>query len=310
VSVLRNTFSWSLSRRRTFQRCKRWYWFSYYGGWGGWEDGADGRTRRIWALKKLTSRPQWVGLIVHRVIAYTLRLLQEGRPPLDPADAVEQAIRRMRADYKESLSNRFQEDPKRHHRFFEHEYGEDVSEEQWAASADKVRRSLSNFFDSELFHHLQGLPAGDWLEVEDERDPPASLTVDEMPLLVRVDLAFRDDEIVNIVDWKTGKGGDPDIRDQLACYALYAADRWKVPAHRVQAREANVFLPREEVHPLDGGFVEEFRVGLRRSVAEMRAFLEDVAGNVPFPEGDFPFVAEERECRWCPFRAVCPRFGG
>ena len=310
VAKLENTFSWSLSRRRTFERCKRAYWFSYYGGWGGWEPGASPRARRIWLLKKLTTRAQWTGTVVHDVIARALRKLREGQPPLDPEEVVEQTLHRMRADYKDSLENRFLLDPKRYVRFLEHEYGVSVRRERWKESADRAQHGLRNFFASEIHAQLRALAREDWLEIEDSREPPPFVQVDEVPVHVRVDLAFRDGKAVTVVDWKTGRGTEPEGRDQLAGYALYAQDRWGAPAAMVRAREVNVVQARETLHRLDGGFLDEFRVRLRRSVKEMRSFLKDPAANRALPEDSFPYTADEKECRYCPFVGACPRWEG
>ena len=45
--VLRNEFSWSLSRDRVLRECARKYWFTHYGMWGGWQRRADPRTREF-----------------------------------------------------------------------------------------------------------------------------------------------------------------------------------------------------------------------------------------------------------------------
>jgi len=225
-------------------------------------------------------------------------------------DAAEQTLHRMRSQYKESLENRFLLDPKRHVRFVEHEYAIPLPRERWKESADRVKRGLLNFFASEIYGELRALGEDDWLEIEDSDLPPPVVMVDEVPVHVRVDLAFRDAEAVTIVDWKTGQGTEPEGRDQLAGYALYAQDRWGVPAAMVRAREVNVVQARETVHPLDGGFLEEFRVRLRRSVKEMRACLEDAASNRPLPEERFPCTAVEKDCRHCSFVGVCPRWEG
>jgi hypothetical protein len=310
VGKLVNRFSWSLSRRKTFERCKRAYWFSYYGHWGGWEAGANPRTRKIWRLKQLTTRAMWVGSVVHEEIARVLHQLWRGQPVLDPEEIVEQTIHKMRSHYRDSMENNFLHDPKRHTRFLEHEYRVETPRERWKESADRAKRALRNFFASEIYAQLSALDEAEWLEVEDSNQPPPLLDVDGFPVYVRVDLAFRDEGRVTIVDWKTGKGAEPDGRDQLAGYALYAQEQWDVPAAMVRAREINVVLNRDKVHELDGGFLDEFRVRLARSVADMHAFLEDIPSNRAAPEDEFPYCVAERECRFCFFVGVCPRWEG
>ncbi|MCF7875796.1 PD-(D/E)XK nuclease family protein, partial [Candidatus Bipolaricaulota bacterium] len=71
----KNTFSWSNSRLQAFQRCKRKYYFQYYGFWGGWEEDASERVQTIYLLKKLKNRHMWKGTIIHEAIAFLLKSL-------------------------------------------------------------------------------------------------------------------------------------------------------------------------------------------------------------------------------------------
>jgi hypothetical protein len=74
VEPLENTFSWSLSRHRTFRECPRKYWFHYYGAWGGWEYDAPPEARELYLLKNLTGLHLIAGDVVHRAIE---RVLEE-----------------------------------------------------------------------------------------------------------------------------------------------------------------------------------------------------------------------------------------
>jgi hypothetical protein len=44
--MIKNEFSWSISRNKVFQTCPRQYYFNYYGYWGGWELDAAERTKQ------------------------------------------------------------------------------------------------------------------------------------------------------------------------------------------------------------------------------------------------------------------------
>ena len=65
VRDLRNDFSWSRSRDGAFHDCRRKYYYQYYGAWGGWDPAAAPEVRRLYVLKQLQSRQQWVGRAVH-----------------------------------------------------------------------------------------------------------------------------------------------------------------------------------------------------------------------------------------------------
>src|SRR5262245_11455531 len=131
-----NEFSWSKSREGLFSECKRRFWFQYYGSWGGWEAEADPRTREIYVLKQLVSRPSWVGNVVHGAIERSLKNHRASPKPLavNPDEIVEITIQQMRSDYKDSRSRLYRLKPKSVG-FIEHEYGIAVSREDWKKSA-------------------------------------------------------------------------------------------------------------------------------------------------------------------------------
>ena len=53
-----------------------------------------------------------------------------------------------------------------------------------------------------------------------------SFHVDDVPVFLRMDLAFRDErDRVRIVDWKTGRRAGKFNDVQIAGYALYAAEK-------------------------------------------------------------------------------------
>ncbi|MBU1700874.1 MAG: PD-(D/E)XK nuclease family protein, partial [Candidatus Eisenbacteria bacterium] len=56
TSALKNTFSWSHSRKRLFDDCPRAYYFRYYGSWEGWLHDAPPLARALYILKQLKSR--------------------------------------------------------------------------------------------------------------------------------------------------------------------------------------------------------------------------------------------------------------
>ena len=150
MNEIRNEFSWSKSRDEIFQTCPRQYYFNYYAYWGGWEKGAPAKTRQIYILENLKNRYMWAGEKVHDCIKHTLKNLQRGISILDVDEIVSITINKMRDDFRSSKGKRYLDYPKTC-ALFEHEYGVDLSDEQWKKVADDVEKCLRNFYNSEVF---------------------------------------------------------------------------------------------------------------------------------------------------------------
>ena len=52
---IRSELSWSFSRDKIFNECKRAYYYYYYASWGGWEDGAPEFAKKARDSKTATS---------------------------------------------------------------------------------------------------------------------------------------------------------------------------------------------------------------------------------------------------------------
>ena len=286
-------FSWSASRHDTFASCRRRYYYSYY---------AAREDEEIKRLKKLSALPLWAGSVVHDTIEWFLKK-HDTLPPPEEQDAL---IRRvvhtgMLSDWRESElgSLRF--------RLFEHEYDVPVEQEDKRIAVNTVMRSLRNFFRSETLG--QALAAGRerWLALEDL----VSFHVDDVEVLLRMDLAFRDQEgRVVIVDWKTGRREGRFNEIQVAGYALYATEQGWVDSAEEIATELNyLVIPRAVRRGVTQKKVEHARDFIRKSSGNMKALLLDPVENLARLE-DFPMIDRPRVCRRCNFRMLCfPRAG-
>lgn len=311
MAALRNELVWSSSRRRTFETCRRRYYYAYYGSWGGWEAAADERCRELYALKQLSARPLWAGNVVHEEVARVLRAVREGRPAPDPLEVERRAVHRMRSQFRVSRDTppaAFRGDPKRTFRLIEHEYRMPVPRERWVETREKVLRCLRGFFSSEIYRVLLALPAEGWLHVEDPAGPPDRLRMGGLEVYAQPDCVYRDAAgAVHVLDWKTGRQEAANW-DQLALYALYAEERWGVPAVSVRAREVNLFLGTDTEHHLEEGLLDGLRQKIRSSLDAMRSLLVegDAEDNRPLAEEAFAVTEDERACRMCVYRAACP----
>jgi len=225
-------------------------------------------------------------------------------------DAVEAALSAMRTEYLASRRRDYWLDPKSCG-LFEHEYGLPVSPAAWKETADHVARCLRTFHASELYALIRAMPAEAWLDVEEF----SSFELDGTKVHVVLDFSRREGESVEIWDWKTGRPGGARNDRQLACYGLYAVEKWGVAPERVRAAELN--LPSGEVRErrLGSADLDSVRAHIRASAQDMKLLLDDPEANSAREER-FPFAARsddvearDRACRFCNFRSACPRFG-
>jgi len=313
VGTLENTFSWSNSRAATFDRCPRSYWWQYYGSWGGWERNAASKTRLAYVLKNLTSRWAWVGSSVHEAIESILKgmhaqamhgQLQFGEAGPDVEHEVEKLTESMRGQYRQSLTKRYRDNPKRSFGLMEHEYEDPVSREEWKQSSEKARTALRCFLTSEVFTHIAASDPKNWLPIE-QLD---QFHLDGIGVWAAPDFAMRTPTgDAELYDWKTGAVNPEHSRLQMACYTLYMQEKHGVEPTRL--RNHLVYLgSRLEIH--DSVFtMEELRAAreaIRESMEKMQARLSDRQGNVA-EAGNFPLTEDLGRCRTCVYRRLCER---
>jgi hypothetical protein len=313
VGRLENTFSWSNSRAATFDRCLRSYWWQYYGAWGGWERGAPAKTRLAYVLKNLTSRWAWVGSSVHEAIESILKdmhakamhgQLQFGESGPDVEHEVEKLTESMRTQYRQSLTKRYVDNPKRNFGLMEHEYDDPVSRDEWKKTSEKARTALRSFLTSEVFAHIAASDPRGWLPIEHLDQ----FHLDGVGIWAAPDFALRlEDGHGELYDWKTGAVHPERSRLQMACYTLYMEEKHGVAPARL--RNHLVYLG-EAVEVHDSVFsTEELRAAreeIRVSMTKMQTLLTDAERNVA-DAASFPLTDDLDRCRTCVFRRLCDR---
>jgi len=311
MSDLRNEFSWSWSRHRTFEKCLRRYWLSHYGSWGGWEASAPDEVREAYIQKKLATRPQWVGTLVHEAAEYVLVEVRQGRNP-EPRKVVEQFRRLARRQIEDSLQGRYRYFPKRYVGFVDHYYDQEVPEVTWDATVQSVVEQVAGLFDNPVFLRLVEVP-----ERIREVERLEQLRIGDVPVWVSLDVLVEDGRGgLVVVDWKTGRAHDPDaITGQLGVYGVYVLSRYlrvaperrrKRDLDRVKTMYVNLRSGERAVYALTGAHVDEAIELIRASAARMRA-LVPVEGERPDPK-DFPMLSEgDPACDTCSFRRTCGR---
>jgi hypothetical protein len=298
--VLKNKFNWSVSRDSVFQECPRQYYFQYYGSWGGWEFDAPERTRNLYVLKQLKNRPMWVGQVVHDCIKRSLENISRGIPVL-PLDEILSITRdRMRQDFRSSRSGAYWDNPKNNCGLYEHEYGFEITDEQWRETADRVDRCLRNFYESDTYSELQHVPPEDFLEIE--RFSKFDLDGDEVT--TKLDCAVREADRIIIWDWKTGRTEQLGLSFQMACYAYYASNAYRVPVKHVVTRRFELLQNEIYEESIGEASLDELLGYIRGSIKDMKSLLDDPQQNIAREER-FAKVEQREVCYRCNFLKIC-----
>lgn len=303
MGELRNEFSWSNSRARVFDECKRKYWFQYYGYWNGWSHTCDERTRSIYVLRKLKSRQTWVGELVHNSVERALRMIRSGRTP-NPTELSDNLINRMRTEFKFSRAKRYWENPKEYPGLLEHEYEAGIPDEDWQALAEHARKCLTNFFASPYYTEMSRLAPDRWLTIEDKED--SYFFAEGVKVWTIPDCAFRRDQGAVIIDWKTGKADGEADPVQLPLYAMYVSHKWKFKPQEITTVEYNLGAGVQRVSVPTEEHFTAVRARIAESVRAMQALLTStLQDNIAKPEHAFSVTNDLAVCKRCPYRKVC-----
>jgi hypothetical protein len=303
MADLVNTFSWSHSRRGTFDACPRQYWLTYYGSWGGWSPDAEPEVRQAYTEKKLTTRAMWIGTVVHDMAEGVLKDLQSGRRP-SPDYHIRHAMNRARRDIRDSEGGRWREWPSRVCAFQDHYYEQPVASAQWDEALAVIERQVQGFFEQPTVRRLHQVPER-LMEVEEL----SQVDVGDVPVWVKLDALVSDGQGgAVVIDWKTGAHHQTEVvAAQLGVYGLYCTMRHEIPADRIIAMHVNLRTGEHTQHPIDAAILDAAMADIQASAEAMRAKLVDVPGNVA-DRADFPMLPEgDARCAGCQFRRSCGR---
>lgn len=303
MADLQNTFSWSHSRRVTFERCPRQYWLTYYGSWGGWNHDAPPAVRQAYIEKKLTTRAMWIGTVVHDMAEGALKDLQGGRQP-NPDYHVRRAMNRAHRDIRDSRGGGWRDRPSRVCAFQDHYYGAEPPPETWDEALGVIEAQVRAFWERPAFRRMCQVPDR-LMEVEEL----TQVLVGDVPVWVKLDALVSDGRGgAVVVDWKTGQHHKTQVvAAQLGVYGLYCTMQHSIPADRIIAMHVNLRSGEHTQHPIDDAILDQARADIEASADAMRTKLVDVPGNIASAE-DFPKLPEgDERCAGCQFRRSCER---
>ncbi|MDH4218781.1 MAG: PD-(D/E)XK nuclease family protein [Candidatus Aminicenantes bacterium] len=301
MTTFKNEFSWSFSRDDTFRKCRRMYYFQYYGFWGGWDFAADKRTRTIYILKQLQNRQMWAGGKVHECIQNTLNEIKSGIGKIDIEQKIETTLNLMRKEFLSSKNKKYLTDPKTC-ALFEHEYGLDLSQEEWQFNADNVVECLKKFFNSDVYKEISQLSDNQWLELEQF----PFFYLEDFKIYAALDFAFRRNYEIIIYDWKTGREDPEKDKFQLACYGLFAIHEWNIKSDKVKLVDLFLSSGNQNELSLEDFEINEIQDRIMNSTNEIIDMLDDPQKNIA-REDCFSFSDNEQICHYCNYSKICPK---
>ncbi len=295
-------WSWSLSRARTFEECRRRYYYHYYSAHNGWEAGAPAPARLAYRLKQLTNLYFVLGDALHRVARLAVESARSGGEAPTVA-RLEQAVRdRLNHAYRSSRDrDGFIRAPNRVVMLHDFYYGRGPSRSTIERVRARIAPGVANLLGSESFRAVTRPPLVPLLECEAGSSFDYSgLKVYAVPDLLYVDTSGH----VVVVDWKSGEE-DESHPEQLALYALYAHRAYGYSPARIVGRLEYLTTGHGQEVALGAADLERAEALIARSSRAMQEYLADSARNVPLPRERFALAGDRTGCGWCNFYELC-----
>lgn len=304
MADFKNEFSWSVSRNNLFSECKRKYYYNYYGSWGGWDKNiSDQVIRELYVLKNLQMRWMWKGNVVHHEIERILKeLVSTGN--LTPIEkSKERVTNLMREGFRSSREGHYWNHNgslKFELALFEHEYDTDTPDEVWKNNYDETMLCLENFYSSDILETIQNISKEDVITIESMK--PSSLSFSKERFFVKPDLAYRQDQRLVIVDWKTGSADADDF--QFKVYTIYGIEELGFSLEDIDLLEYNLVHNKKTLHNFNTEEIEETKRLITNSIDQMKGFLSDPEENIAIMT-DFERTDDRNTCNWCNFKKIC-----
>lgn len=296
------SITWSYSRRSVLEQCSRRYYYLYFGA--SKKRARDDPAKDLLHFLKTRVQNRYLlsGSVLHTVIKTYFLKARAG--DLWSADRLVGFASKVYGDSwrysKMNPDGKITKSEKYPPVLLQEYYQEHPKADQLCAGEEaRLMHAVRSFASNDLYHHFRqaGVQYASLIE--------GKVHLDDFPCKIdgRVDLAFRSNDQITILDWKLGHGdGTGDDSLQLAVYALWAMDRFKCPPE---------FLRVCKVH-LSSNDVVDFKVDFGLLAAARTRIIQDAERMVMLePYGNEAkveaFTRCERilVCNGCVFGGVC-----
>lgn len=307
---------WSYSSARLFRQCQRkWYFAKIMAGSGSLNDENRLRARRLSHLSTLSA---WRGDIVDSVISNRIiPALEAGeRVKLSAAKAYARRLFEQQRSFAEAHREEDLTLVKSHYGtlfalFYEHAYGQDLTEADFQAAWEDVVLALNNLYKLDEFRAQLACGQRFYAQPPLHFDIVGDLQGTAVPDL----LVYSDDAPIQIIDWKVHTDGANDARGQLASYAIalsrmskrnanFPEQNWQAPAHEIVLKEVQLLLGDVREHKLTEDDVEDAEAFMMRTAFDM-VQLQDGKKYADCDIDEFEVTSDPELCASCYFRSIC-----
>lgn len=290
--------SWSASRAKEFERCRREYWYARYANWGWWTEQPRGRKFELATLKNLYTLPAFAGDCAHRAVARWLEL-KRGGTAMSAAELYEEMVENFRQGWRQSANGAWRERPNKATHLFEHQFERPLPPERTEEVRALFERCAQWFVESPELRPAREAHPDHWRALE-ALDSYSFLGT---KVYAVPDFAYADGDHLHIWDWKTGRPRESDLF-QLHTYALYACEKWEQDPEAITLHAAYLGEGQLQSVPVDVYQLSEVQDRMSASVREMMDVHYDPDED-PVVEEHWTPAPEARKCGWCRFQGVC-----
>ncbi len=309
MSELRNIFSWSFSASEDFAECRRRRFWAKYEMWDGWTKSASARQQDAWRLSKMQNRHSLAGIAVEQAVRWAMQQKRKGLA-VSPEEAYETAARPiLLRRWKESQTEAWRTNPKRHCCLHEHYYKsfpKNGERETVIHLREHIKSCIANFIKSTL-PRLESIRAEQEITIADaDSKTIESFDFEGIKIYAIPDYAYRTGDEVCIHDWKTGRESEHHF-EQMRIYGLWANRK-----HGVLPEKCRVFIEYLATGKTKSALLSESDLAaatdnIMFSIAEMSEYLVngDRERNQPLPMEDWELTASQHHCAVCNFYELC-----
>jgi len=296
-------WSWSNSRKSTFEECKRKYYYNYYLSHNGWEDDADEMSKKAYRLKNMTGIHLILGSAVHEAAEYTCKIISGSGKLPEKKVLIDKVRFLLNQAWKESKNPRqWMQSPKRYFMLYEFYYGYGISEKVIGKIKKKMNASVPNILNSKTVRDIVNNDCT--VKITEEVD---KFNIEATPVYAIPDLVYRaDSDNWIVVDWKTGRENE-EHDSQINTYSMYLIEKHGVNPDNITGRIEYLTTGKARDVEISRNSIQENKEKIRNSISEMQECLADAENNIPLEMGEYPMMENRKLCKWCNFYELCHR---
>lgn len=277
---------WSVSRYETFQKCKRCYFYTYYG-----KHCKDVSYEEILYLKRMTSIPLEIGNIVHKIIATILERYRITSQPIDKTRFI---------TYIYSLTKKMIS-----YKIFKEVFYKEIDSLNEDNIFLEIKKRVNLFLESNRFDWIiDNLNYSDkWII---EPDDFGETRLNNLKAYCKVDFFLPVNNEYYILDWKTGKESAEKHTKQMLTYSLWAINDEEILLDKLVPILAYINDDYyEQVQKFTGNDIENIKEQISLETEEMYKYCSDIEKNIPLSIENFSKTENKFLCYYCNFKKLC-----